>query len=64
MPSDPEAEERVSVLNGERGDDAQLDAMINRGYELIDRAFAFLTVMGVDTVAVLPGDEPLITDTQ
>lgn len=62
MPIDPEAEERVSILNGERGDAAQLEAMISRGNELIDRAFAFLTVMGVDRVTVFPGDEPLITN--
>jgi hypothetical protein len=62
MPIDPEAEERVSILNGERGDAAQLESMISRGNELIDRAFAFLTVMGVDRVTVFPGDEPLITN--
>lgn len=45
----------VSVLDGEQGTEAQLAAMTTRGYELIDRAFDMVQIIGVDDVSVQGG---------
>ena len=57
-PTDPNT--LIATLDGEFGDEAQYEAMVARGKELIALAFSLVRLMPADGVAITPGKQQFI----
>jgi len=60
MNPDPDATERVAVLSGERGGEAQIAAMTALAFQRIEQAFSLVRIVTAGDVISLPGENPLI----
>ena len=61
MTSDPEAEDKVATLLGEKGDEAQFEAMQDRSREIIDQRFDLFRFMSGEGATVHNYQESLIS---
>jgi len=58
--SAPDINQRMAAMDGELGDEAQFESLIDRGRELIKQAFDLVQLMSGDDVTITPGDTQLI----
>jgi hypothetical protein len=61
MTADPEAEDKVATLLGEKGEEAQFEATQDRSREIIDQRFDLFRFISSDGATVHGSQESLIS---
>ena len=64
MTADPEAEDKLATLLGEKGEEAQFSATQDRSREIIDQRFDLFRFMSSEGATVHGSQESLISSAQ
>ncbi|TDU62476.1 hypothetical protein EI77_04699 [Prosthecobacter fusiformis] len=60
LPPDAEATRRVTVMNGDFGEETQYETILQRSLELVDQAFDYFSFCPATGTVVMGSKEPFI----